>query len=98
MMKWIILLAGGALLWWWLEHMARGIGAGSNLPVAGALPTDAVYLQDETVAGVTVHVYSTPQGFYLVAPFAGTIRTLGPLSNLDITRLVQLQQALGGGS
>lgn len=96
-MKWLLLAAAGALLFWYLDRLAHGIGSPVTLPVISGLPADAVFLQDETIAGVTVHVYTSPKGFYIVAPFAGATRTLGPLSNLDVTRLVQLQQALGGG-
>lgn len=93
-MKWLVLLIGGALLFWWLEHMAYGVTA---VPV-GELPNDAVYVEDTVVAGVTAHVYSTPRGFYIVAPVGGVTRTFGPLSNLDVTRLLQIRQALSGGS
>ncbi len=98
-MKWLLLLAAGAALFWWLDKFAsQGGGSPVTLPIASSgAPAGAVYVEDQTIAGITVHVYESPQGFYLIAPFAGATRTIGPLSNLDMTRLIQLQQSLGTG-
>lgn len=96
MIKWLLLILGGGLI---AYSLARKYAGPVALPIAAnGLPADAVFVQTQTIAGVQVQIYSTPQGFYAVAPFAGATRTLGPLSNLDITRILQLQQALAGGS
>lgn len=95
MIKWLVLIGGGALFAWWL---AKRYATPVTLPIAvNGLPADAVFVQTQTIAGVQVQIYSTPEGFYAVAPFAGATRTLGPLSNLEITRILQLQQALAAG-
>ena len=95
MIKWLLLIGLGGFL---AYELAKKYSGPVALPVApGGLPADAVFVQMQTIAGVPVQIYSTPQGFYAVAPFAGATRTIGPLSNLDITRILQLQQALSGG-
>lgn len=97
-MKWLLLLIAAAALAWWLERLARSGAVGSSLPAVNGVPADAVFVKSETVAGVTAQVYESPAGVYVTLPINGISRTFGPLSNLDVTRLLQLQQALGGGA
>lgn len=95
MIKWLLLILGGGLI---AYSLARKYAGPVALPIAiNGLPADAAFVQTTTIAGVQVQIYSTPKGFYAVAPFGGQTRTIGPLSNLEITRLIQLQQALATG-
>ena len=89
----ILLILGLALV-------GYGVFAGNkpidSYPKANGLPADSVLAETKTIAGVTLSVYSSASGFFVQFPFSGGVRTVGPLSNLDVTRILQLQGILSG--